>query len=63
MSREHVCPVCGKHTFKDFNYEWCPICNWQDDLVQYNEHDYCGGANKKSVNQARAEWHKKVKTA
>ena len=31
----------------------CPVCFWQDDYVQLHDHDFSGGANKVSLNQAR----------
>ena len=48
------CPVCGKHHFriKDF-YEICPVCGWEDDSAQRLDTDYCGGANRYSLNEAR----------
>jgi Cysteine-rich CPCC len=47
MSGSHPCPACGFIT-KDEplgDYEFCAICEWQDDPVQ---HDFplSGGANK-----------------
>lgn len=66
MNGEHICPVCEKHTFTAVNsYDYCPVCDWQDDAVQNADHDYTGGANSWSVNQAKADWQKRqaVKTA
>jgi hypothetical protein len=34
----------------------CPICEWENDGVQYDDPDYEGGANKVSLNQAKKEW-------
>jgi anaerobic ribonucleoside-triphosphate reductase len=55
-----ICPCCGDHQFAnpDF-FETCPVCGWQDDLVQRNEPDYVGGANKKSLNQFKSEYEAK----
>ena len=59
MKDKIKCPVCGESFFAYANsYEICPVCGWQDDLVQRNEPDYTGGANKLSLNQYRAEWGK-----
>ena len=49
-----ICPVCGKHRFKELDmYEICPVCGWEDDGLQADDHEYWGGANDMSVNQAR----------
>jgi len=37
-------------------YEICDVCTWEDDPVQFSDPSYAGGANKKSLNQARKEW-------
>lgn len=42
-------------------YELCEVCNWEDDPIQSAEPDYPGGANQKSLNQARKEWGEKLK--
>jgi hypothetical protein len=39
-------------------YEICPICGWEDDLVQFEDSDYRGGANHLSLN----EWRQRVET-
>jgi hypothetical protein len=54
----HDCPVCGlENAFSELgSYEICPQCKWEDDLVQYNDPDFKGGANTSSLNQARNEW-------
>lgn len=49
------CPVCGKYTF-DEDYDICDVCGWENDPVQYNDHNYKGGANFMSVNEAKAAY-------
>ena len=57
-----LCPVCKKHYFKKANdYEICPICNWENDLVQRKDPDFKGGANKLSLNEAIKEYNEKNK--
>ncbi len=34
-------------------YEICNICYWEDDPVQFENHDYEGGANEVSLRQAQ----------
>ncbi len=34
-------------------FEICPICNWEDDNVQFNDIDFLGGANNVSLREAR----------
>lgn len=56
---EHLCPVCGKHTFPERDsFEICPICKWEDDELQINQPDYDGGANYISLNEYREKWEK-----
>jgi hypothetical protein len=30
-------------------FEICPVCNWEDDDVQFNNPDFRGGANQKAL--------------
>ena len=54
MEKKNLCPVCGKYVFEDRDiYDICDICNWCDDPIQQDDHDYKGGANHMSLNQAR----------
>jgi hypothetical protein len=55
-----LCPCCEMHHFKnkDF-YEFCPICDWQDDPVQRRDAAYIGGANKLSLNEFKIQWSDK----
>ena len=62
MSRRSVfyCPVCGKYKFIEGpgSYEICPICKWEDDLVQEKDPSFKGGANVLSLNEYRNLWRK-----
>lgn len=51
------CPVCGKYEFEEYSsYDICPFCKWEDDGLQGDDHNYAGGANHLSVNEARIEY-------
>lgn len=51
------CPVCGKYEFPEKDsFNICPICGWEDDGVQNDDHNCAGGANSLSVNEARIEF-------
>ncbi len=51
------CPVCGKYEFeKSGDFDICHECNWENDPVQDDDHNYAGGANLLSVNEARIEY-------
>ena len=60
-----LCPVCGEYIFEEFgDYDICDVCYWENDPVQHRAPDYRGGANKMSLNEARAAWKaKKPKVA
>ena len=51
-SERTECPVCNGYVFK-YEFDICPVCMWQHDMVQEEDPDYNGGANKMSLNQAR----------
>ena len=52
-----MCPICGKHIFEiEGDFAICPMCAWQNDIVQYYEPNYEGGANKMSQNEYRENW-------
>ena len=54
-----ACPCCGYLTLSDWfsgSWEICSVCNWEDDDVQFRNPDYEGGANRESLNQARARF-------
>lgn len=51
------CPVCGKYEFEEYgSFDICPFCKWEDDNLQGDNHNYAGGANHLSVNEARIEY-------
>ena len=57
MAKKIKCPVCGKYEFFDDNdFDICEICGWENDGVQEEDHNYAGGANELSVNEARIEY-------
>jgi rubredoxin len=49
------CAVCGKIvTPEDFGL--CNVCHWEHDPVQEADPNYRGGANKRSLNEAKSAW-------
>lgn len=49
---KYACPCCGYRTLNEKaggTFAVCPVCNWEDDPVQYDDPDYQGGANKVSL--------------
>lgn len=53
---KYQCPCCGNRTLKEQppgTYEICPVCNWEDDEIQFNDPTYAGGANELCLNDAR----------
>ena len=52
-----LCPVCATPvTGLQGTYEICPTCSWEDDPVQSADAGYAGGANDRSLSQARTDW-------
>jgi hypothetical protein len=52
----YPCPCCGYETLPQEaggTYELCPICFWEDDVVQLEDPDFEGGANRVSLRQAQ----------
>ncbi|MFB6179922.1 MAG: CPCC family cysteine-rich protein [Halorientalis sp.] len=62
VTREGYCPVCGYRTLPSHphqvRYEICPICYWEDDLVQQSKPKSPAGANKIPLQQARENFRK-----
>lgn len=62
IHQKKKCPCCGQRTLESKgDFEICPICKWEDDPVQAKDHDFAGGANSLSLNEARAEWKRKLR--
>ena len=58
------CPCCGEGWVDSgHKYDVCEICGWEDDPVQFYDPNYCGGANKLSLNEARKIYNAKLKSA
>ncbi len=58
-SERFACPCCGFRTLAEEppgTYTLCPVCYWEDDLVQYRDPGFEGGANRCSLTQARANY-------
>ena len=57
----YPCPCCGYLTLSEpppGTFEICPVCNWEDDNVQFNNIDFEGGANEESLREARQNFQK-----
>jgi hypothetical protein len=57
----YACPCCDSLTLTEAppgTHAICPVCNWEDDLVQFRDLDYTGGANKPSLREARANFRR-----
>lgn len=46
------CPVCNESVIEHIT-DICPICGWEQDLVQTVEHDFEHGPNRLTVNQSK----------
>jgi cysteine-rich CPCC protein len=59
VSQRYACLCCGYLTLGEEppgTYEICPVCWWEDDMVQGKDADYTGGANRVSLREARASF-------
>lgn len=58
------CPCCGEGLVDEGHlYDVCEVCSWEDDPVQFEDPDYRGGANRLSLNEARAAFKAKRNSA
>lgn len=61
LRRQFPCPCCGYLTLSEppsGTFEICPVCDWEDDNVQFNNIDFEGGANENSLRTARVNFEK-----
>lgn len=59
----YTCPCCGYKTFDlkpPGTFDICPVCYWQDDLIQYFDPDFEGGANVFSLRQSQEAFKDKT---
>ena len=57
----YPCPCCNFLTFEecpDGTFYICPVCFWEDDMVQNNDPLFVGGANGISLQEARTNFQK-----
>lgn len=55
-AEKYPCPCCGFYTLVEKppgTYNICPVCYWEDDLLQFKEPSRRGGANGVSLEEAR----------
>jgi len=59
------CPCCQLYTLDEEppgSFDICLVCWWEDDGVQFSDHDYRGGANAESLNEAREAFRRQGPT-
>lgn len=52
----YKCPCCNLETLKEKptgTFQICPICDWEDDNVQFFDKNFRGGANECSLNECK----------
>jgi hypothetical protein len=55
VDKGYPCACCGfltKSEAQSGTFEICPVCNWEDDDVEFNNIDFDGGANEESLREA-----------
>jgi len=52
----YKCSCCENYTLIQESDDICPVCYWQEDIVQREAPDFAGGANEESLNQARKNY-------
>lgn len=58
-AQRHPCSCCGFLTLPKpppGTFWICPVCDWEDDNIQFRDPNYEGGANKVSLAQARRNY-------
>lgn len=51
------CPCCSEGTIKSL-HDVCLVCGWEDDVVQNEDENFSGGANKLSLSEYRQNFRK-----
>ncbi|WP_050435872.1 CPCC family cysteine-rich protein [Chondromyces crocatus] len=56
MKPRHACPCCQFITLTETpgSHEICPVCFWEDDMIQREDPTFEGGANRESLTMAQA---------
>ena len=52
----YQCACCGNYTLIEEHDCICPVCRWQEDIVQEKYSDFEGGANEVNLKQARENY-------
>lgn len=55
----YACPCCGFLTLNEEppgTWQICPVCRWEDDLLQFGDPSHANGANEVSLEQARTNY-------
>jgi hypothetical protein len=56
---KYACVCCGYLTLDEApsnTFQFCPVCFWEDDDVQFGDPSFEGGANRVSLHDARANY-------
>jgi hypothetical protein len=59
LLKKYKCVCCHNYSLSEAppgTFEVCPVCFWEDDNVQFNDHTYEGGANSISLTKARENY-------
>jgi uncharacterized Zn finger protein (UPF0148 family) len=56
------CDCCASPVIRERGtFEICPVCGWEDDPAQARDPELAGGANRMSLNEARARWRRSTR--
>ena len=57
MDTKYKCACCGNLTLEESGkHEICPVCFWEDDLVQNEDPTFAGGSNAVSLTEAKVNF-------
>jgi hypothetical protein len=65
MTLRYPCVCCGYVTLDEppGSYQICPVCSWEDDVVQLRWPDSAGGANRSSLLTAQQDYERSGRPA